>query len=220
MSNHITDCRLFFREFRRNFHATGALLPSGRRLSVALAHFVDHHSDDRRGTCAAGRRILEVGPGTGAVTRQIIRRMKPADHLDLVEVNESFVARLKEQFREDEEFRAIGQRAAVHRARIEDLCAEVPYDVIVSGLPLNNFAVAEVKTVLTVLRRLAASGATVTFFEYMGIRRVKAAVSGRGERARLRGIDQVLGELLQAHEIRRDWIWSNVPPAWVHHLQF
>jgi phospholipid N-methyltransferase len=214
MSSRITDRRLFFREFRRDFHATGAVMPSGRRLSVALARFVDHCSDNRP------RRILEVGPGTGVVTRQIIRRMKPADRLDLVEINESFVARLKQQFREDVEFRAVGSRAAVHCKRIEDLRAETPYDVIVSGLPLNNFAVAEVKTVLTVLRNLAASGATVTFFQYIGIRRVKAAVSGRGERARLRGIGEALHELLQAHEIRRDWIWSNVPPAWVHHLQF
>ena len=164
--------------------------------------------------------FLEVGPGTGAVTRQIIRRMKPADRLDLVEINESFVARLNQQFREDEEFRAVGPRAAVHCARVEDLHAEMPYDVIVSGLPLNNFAVAEVKTVLTALRRLAAEGATLTFFQYMGIRRVKAVISGRGERARLRGIGQVLDDVLQSHEIRRDWIWSNVPPAWVHHLQF
>ena len=38
--------------------------------------------------------------------------------------------------------------------------------------------------------------------------------------ARLRGIDQVLSDLLKTHEFRRDWVWSNVPPAWVHHLKF
>src|SRR5262249_54103742 len=97
---------------------------------------------------------------------------------------------------------------------------EAPYDVIISGLPLNNFAVDEVETVLTILRRLTAERATLTFFQYMGIRRVKAAISGRGERARLRGIDQGLGEILRSHEFRRDWVWSNVPPAWVHHLKF
>ena len=59
--------------------------------------------------------------------------------------------------------------------------------MIVSGLPLNNFAVAEVEGALTMLRRLAAKGATLTFFEYIGVRRVKAAISGRGERTRLAG---------------------------------
>jgi phosphatidylethanolamine/phosphatidyl-N-methylethanolamine N-methyltransferase len=214
MSGRIADCRLFFQEFRRNFHTTGALLPSGRRLAFKLAHFVDRRSDAR------STRILEVGPGTGAVTRHIIRRMRPADKLDLVEINENFATFLNEQFRDDPEFRPVGARATVHATRIEDLRADSPYDVIISGLPLNNFTAAEVEGVLTTLRRLCASGGTVTFFQYMGIRRVKAAISGPSERARLRGIGQVLKKALESHEIRRDWVWQNVPPAWVHHLQF
>jgi phospholipid N-methyltransferase len=214
MSNRLADCRLFFQEFRRNFHSTGALAPSGQRLSRTLAHYVDHRTDDRP------KRILEVGPGTGAVTRQIIRRMHPADRLDLVEINEHFVERLQYRFRNDPEFRAVSPRAAVHCTRIENLHSDAPYDVIISGLPMNNFAVDEVEAVLSILRRLTAERATLTFFQYMGIRRVKAVISGRDERARLRGIDQVLGHLLRSHEFRRDWVWSNVPPAWVHHLQF
>jgi phospholipid N-methyltransferase len=214
MSNRLADCRLFFQEFRRNFHSTGALAPSGQRLARTLAHYVNHRTDDRP------KRILEVGPGTGAVTRHIIRRMRPADRLDLVEINENFVARLNERFRNDPEFREVGPRAAVHCTRIENLQSDSPYDVIISGLPLNNFAVDEVEAVLSILRRLTSERTTLTFFQYMGIRRVKAVVSGRDERARLRGIDQVLGDLLRTHEFRRDWVWSNVPPAWVHHLKF
>jgi phospholipid N-methyltransferase len=210
----MADCRLFFQEFRRNFHTTGAVLPSGQRVSRALAHYVDHRTDDRP------RRILEVGPGTGAVTRQIIRHMRPADRLDLVEINETFVACLHDRFRDDPEFQAVRPRAAVHCTRIEHLQSETPYDVIISGLPLNNFAVSDVEAILSILCRLSAKGATFTFFEYIGIRRFKAAISGRSERTRLRGISQVLRNLLESHEIRRDWIWSNVPPAWVHHLQF
>ena len=88
MSNRLADCRLFLQEFRRNFHSTGALAPSGQRLARTLAHYVNHRTDDRP------KRILEVGPGTGAVTRQIIRRMHPADRLDLVEINEAFAAQV------------------------------------------------------------------------------------------------------------------------------
>ena len=214
MSNRLADCRLFLQEFRRNFHSTGALAPSGQRLARTLAHYVNHRTDDRP------KRILEVGPGTGAVTRHIIRNMHPNDRLDLVEINETFVARLNERFRNDPEFREVSPRAAVHCTRIENLHTDLPYDVVISGLPLNNFAVDEVEAVLLTLRRLTSQRATLTFFQYMGIRRVKAVVSGRDERARLRGIDQVLGDLLKSHEFRRDSVWSNVPPAWVHHLKF
>jgi phospholipid N-methyltransferase len=214
MSSRLADARLFFQEFRRNFHSTGAFAPSGQRLSRTLAHYVNHRTDDRP------KRILEVGPGTGAVTRHIIRSMHPNDRLDLVEINENFVARLNDLFRNDPEFREVSTRAAVHCTRIENLHTDAPYDVIISGLPMNNFAVEEVEAVLEMLRRLAAERATLTFFQYIGIRKVKAVVSGRDERARLRGIDQVLSDLLNAHEFRRDWVWSNVPPAWVHHLKF
>jgi len=214
MASRIADCQLFLSEFRRNFRTTGAILPSGRRLSAALVHFVRELGDHRP------RRILEVGPGTGAVTRHLIRSMQPNDCLDLVELNQSFVDCLNDRFRSDPEFQPAALHCRVLHCPIEDLPAETCYDVIVSGLPMNNFTVAEVEYILSILRRLAAPGATVSFFEYIGIRRLKAAFSGRAERTRLRGIEQLVGLLLKDHEIRRDWILSNVPPAYVHHVRF
>jgi phospholipid N-methyltransferase len=229
MASRIADCRLFLSEFRRNFRTTGAILPSGRRLSAALVHFVRDHQagSPQAGGRQAGtpadsrpRRILEVGPGTGAVTRHLIRSMQATDCLDLVELNQSFVDCLNERFRSDPEFQLAAPRSRVLHCPIENLPAETTYDVILSGLPMNNFAVAEVEHILGILRRLAGPGATVSFFEYMGIRRMKAAISGRSERSRLRGIGQVVGQLLKEHEIRRDLILTNVPPAYVHHVRF
>ena len=213
MAGRLAECRIFLAEFRRNFRTTGAILPSGRRLSTALAHFV------RDGSSPGPRRILEVGPGTGAVTRHLVRNLRPGDRLDLVELNQSFVDCLNDRFRTDPAFQPAADRARVLHCPVEDLPTDAPYDVIVSGLPLNNFAVAEVEHILSVLRRLAAPRATLSFFEYMAIRRFKATVSGRAERNRLRGIAQVVGRLLTEGEIRRDWIWPNVPPAWVHHVR-
>ena len=222
MASRIADCRLFLTEFRRNFRTTGAILPSGPRLSAALIHFV---RDPRPGVPGAPadhrpRRILEVGPGTGAVTRHLIRSMRPTDCLDLVELNQSFVECLNDRFRSDPEFQRVAPRSRVLHCPIENLPAETTYDVILSGLPMNNFAVAEVEHILGILRRLAGPGSTLSFFEYMGIRRLKACVSGRAERARLRGIGRVVGGLLKDHEVRRDGIWTSVPPAWVHHVRF
>src|SRR4051794_13309585 len=87
------DCAHFFREFRRDFHHTGALLPSGRFLAEALARPLR----GQRGPA----RILEVGPGTGSVTRVICRNMRPGDRLDAVEINPFFAARLRERVARD-----------------------------------------------------------------------------------------------------------------------
>ena len=226
--------RLFFREFRRTFRTTGAVLPSGRRLGRALARFVRQRpssmvpgcgvpgtiGEGRRVPACGWRRILEVGPGTGAVTRQIVACMGPEDRLDLVELNDRFVACLREQFCSDPALAAVADRARVLHCPVEQLPPDGTYQVIVSGLPLNNFAVDDVRQILAVMTGLLEPGGTLSFFEYIALRRLKGMFSGRAERARLRGIAQAIGTLLDGREIRRDSIWANVPPAWVHHVRF
>ena len=205
------DHRVFWKEFRQNFQTTGAILPSGRLLGRALARYVGSHQ--------SARRVLEVGPGTGAVTSHIVKRLGEQDQLDLVELNSEFVRRLNERFASEEAFRKVTARARVLHQRLEDLPQNVQYDLIVSGLPLNNFPVADVEHILQVFKRLLRPGGTLSFFEYIAIRPARALVSGPAERNRLRGIGDVLSGLLGPYEVRRDWIWPNIPPAWVHHVR-
>ena len=208
------DYRVFLREFRRTFESTGAVMPSGSALSKALARYV-RDGENR----AAGRRILEVGPGTGAVTGHIVRALRPGDRLDLVERNDEFVARLRDRLASDPSLAPNAERIVLHHAGVEELPEDPPYDVIVSGLPLNNFPVSLVEQLLDKLGRLLGPGGTLSFFEYVAIRRVKAALSARAERERLWGIGRVMDQYLVDHEIRRDRVWINVPPAWVHHVR-
>jgi phosphatidylethanolamine/phosphatidyl-N-methylethanolamine N-methyltransferase len=212
MKRRIADHALFFREFLRTFHTTGAVLPSGRRLAAALARFVREKSPQPR-------RILEVGPGTGAVTRRIIADMGPTDRLDLVELNETFVERLRDCFEREPAFRAVADRSRVLHCPVEDLPRDQRYDRIVSGLPLNNFAAAEVERILAALMDLLSPGGVLSFFEYIAVRSVRTLVSGQVERARLRGIGQALHAVLDRHEIRREAVLRNIPPAWVHHVR-
>jgi phosphatidylethanolamine/phosphatidyl-N-methylethanolamine N-methyltransferase len=216
MSQPWADYRVFWREFRRSFETTGAILPSGPALAAALSRYVqDGHTGNE-----SGRRILEVGPGTGAVTRQIVSRLRVDDRLDLVERNSEFVACLSRRIAEDAGFQAAASRIKLHHAGVEELSETEPYDVIVSGLPLNNFSVEFVSQILAKLRRLLAAGGTLSFFEYIAVRQAKAILSKPAERRRLRGIGQALGSMLAEHEIGRDCVLANVPPAWVHHVRF
>jgi phosphatidylethanolamine/phosphatidyl-N-methylethanolamine N-methyltransferase len=211
MQSKAADLRIFFREFLRTFHTTGAIMPSGRFLACALTRFVD-----RQGPA---KRILEVGPGTGAVTRRIIRRLGKEDRLDLVELNDRFVERLRDRFEQDAHFRAVADRSQIHHCGVEELPGTDAYDLIISGLPLNNFSAADVERILQVLTRLVKPGGVLSFFEYIGVRVARSLVSGRSERNRLEMIGAAMHGLLGEHEICRDWVWLNVPPAWVHHVQ-
>jgi len=208
----MSEYGLFFREFLRNFHTTGAILPSGRPLAKALARYVAEGAP-------APRRIAEVGPGTGAVTRHIISALQPSDRLDLVEVNESFVRRLERRFQTDPDFQPAAGRTRVLHCPVEELPGKSSYDLIVSGLPLNNFSVDLVEKILRVFLNLLSPGGTLSFFEYIALRRVKTIFSGRAERQRLHGIRRAIHDVLKMHEIRRDAVWCNIPPAWVHHVR-
>jgi phosphatidylethanolamine/phosphatidyl-N-methylethanolamine N-methyltransferase len=212
MSGFLADHRVFWREFRDNFHTTGAILPSGRALARALTRFVQQDA-------AEPRRILEVGPGTGAVTTVLVDRLGPHDSLDLVELNDRFVERLRERFQREPAFQAVSARCRVLHQPVEQVPADEPYDLLISGLPLNNFSVESVEQILATFTRLLRPGGTLSFFQYIAVRPARAMVSGGDERARLRGIGKALKRLLSAGEIRRDWIWPNVPPAWVHHVE-
>jgi phosphatidylethanolamine/phosphatidyl-N-methylethanolamine N-methyltransferase len=217
MSQQWADYRVFWREFRRSFGTTGAVLPSGSALATALSRYV---RDGEGGSGGPRRRILEVGPGTGAVTRYIVAGMRPDDRLDLVERNADFVACLRKRISTGADYQPAAGRIALHHAGVEELSEMEPYDVIVSGLPLNNFSIGLVEQIMAKLRRLLAPAGTLSFFEYVAIRRVKAAMSARAERDRLRGIGQLLDTVLTAHEVGRDCVLANVPPAWVHHVRF
>lgn len=218
------------------------MLPSGRFLAAALARYVAAPPDASPNETAAAessaalsssgssfappigdpppaRRLLEVGPGTGAVTRRLARVMRADDRLDLVEINEQFVAVLRAALADDPALQPIAPRIRLLHGAIEDVPLDPPYDVIVSGLPLNNFAVAEVERILGRLAELLAPGGTLSFFEYMGVRACRAAVGSAAERARFRAISAVLEGLFRRGRIRRDWVWLNIPPAWVHHVR-
>lgn len=212
----LKDHRLFFQQFVENFHTTGALAPSSRWLAQALARYVPGHNASA--DCPA-RRILEVGPGTGAVTRWIVPRLTPADSFDLVELNDSFVDHLKRRFEHDPFFRPAREQARILHQSVEAVEPAGGYDAIVSGLPLNNFSGELVGQILKTLSSLLAPGGTLSFFEYVGVRPVKQTLAGRHERARLTEIGQHLCALLKPHEFHRECVLRNLPPAWVHHVR-
>ncbi len=204
--------RLFWQEFRRTFESTGAVLPSGPRLCRALARYVAGNGQPRR--------ILEVGPGTGVVTDQIIAQLGPRDTLDLVELNDRFVAALRDRLASDQHWRKVAERVRIHHLPVEQLSANHSYDAIVSGLPLNNFPVAVVRSILAHLQKLAGKDATLSFFEYVGVRKAKSLLAGADERERLSGITSTLVEVCGESQFRQECVMLNVPPAWVHHLRF
>lgn len=201
----------FLRQYRRRFTTTGAVAPSSRFLARAMTRPMQQHPGPAR--------ILEVGPGTGAVTKRIVKLLKPDDRLDLVELNENFVQVLRRRFADDPHFARAADRTQVHQCPIQEFPAEQPYDFIICGLPFNNFPPELVHEILGVMFRLLAPAGVLSYFEYMYMRPLRKVVSSRAARTRLGELETVLQGYLSQHRFRRDWVFVNLPPAWVQHLR-
>ena len=205
------DYRAFLSQFFRNHRTTGALVPSGRALASALCRHVGR---------GGAQTILEAGPGTGAITAQIVERIRRDDRLCLVELNPEFAAHLRDAFERRPAFRAAADRCQLIEGMVQDVDGAGRFDLIVSSLPLNNFTPEVVQSVLQTYARLLKPGGTLSFFEYMLVREAKALISVRTGRARLKAVNSAIASALERREFAREAVWPNVPPAWVHHLRY
>lgn len=208
----------------------GAVLPSGRRLARVM-------TAPMRGAGERAVRVLEVGPGTGIVTESIVRHLPAVGRLDIVELQPEFVELLENRFAAEDAFRAARDRTRIHHQSLQAFAqaaqrevrgqggqepehVQWAYDFIISGLPLNNFQPAAIEEIFEIFAGLLKPGGTLSYFEYMYVRQVRRTISFGRRRARIERLDEALTAPWRDHEYRRDRVWLNLPPAWVHHLRF
>jgi len=203
--------KTFLAESRRNFHTTGALLPSGKSLAFEVTkHLAIPHRNPLK--------ILEVGPGTGPVTRIIAKRMIKGDTLDAVEINPAFARAMAELVANDADFTAHRSRIQVIEADLVTLPGNEEYDAIICGLPFNNFDSELVGQMFNSMEGLLKPGGRLSYFEYWAIQTLKLPFVGSKTRQRLRGIGRLTGEIRKRMGGSTRLILANFPPALVHHL--
>jgi len=207
-----TECRQFYRQFRRQYYTTGSIMPS----SKALARAMTRPMRQQRGP----RRILEIGPGTGAITTQIVRQLRPGDQFDIVEINADFVACLGQRFSEEPDFRRRRNLSRIMHCPLQEVPGEHAYDFMISGLPLNNFSLELVEDIYRSYERLLKPDGTLTCFEYVWIREMKMPFVNETERARLTKLTQYLEAKILRYQIGEEVVFLNVPPAVARHLRF
>ena len=164
----------------------GAVMPSGRVLARTMAQYVDVNS---RGP------VVELGPGTGAITNALIDHGIEQKRLVLVEYNPGFCALLRDRY---PHARVVQGDAYRLRDSLWDVLG-VPASAVVSGLPLVT------KPMLTRLKLIRdaflalAPGAPFVQFTYSVAPPIPKSLPGVSTEASER-------------------IWMNLPPArvWVY----
>jgi phosphatidylethanolamine/phosphatidyl-N-methylethanolamine N-methyltransferase len=207
-----TECREFFSQFRQQYFTTGSILPSSRALGRALVTPLRKIKPPRT--------VLEVGPGTGAVTAEILRCLRAGDRFDIVEINAHFVQLLERRFAEDPHFQRHRKQVRILHMPVQEVPGVGEYDFMISGLPLNNFPVALVRDIFVSYRRLLKPEGVLSYFEYLWIRPIKMLLVGKKDKKRLHVLSRMLERRIRAHQIGDERVFLNVPPAIARHFRF
>jgi phosphatidylethanolamine/phosphatidyl-N-methylethanolamine N-methyltransferase len=164
----------------------GAVMPSGRLLARTMAHYVDPYAEGP---------VVELGPGTGAITNALIERGVDQKRLVLVEYNPGFCALLRDRY---PQAKVVQGDAYTLRDTLWNVLS-APATAIVSGLPLvTKPMMTRLKLIRDAFAALAP-GAPFVQFTYAVIPPIPKSLPGVSTEASER-------------------IWMNLPPArvWVY----
>ena len=186
MSYRLRDCdqlRFFLRWLRRPGQV-GAVVPSGPALAAALAAEID--------TEAPGA-VVELGPGTGQVTRALLEAGVRPEQLVAIERDAAFCKLLRRRFPDI-------QIIAGEARALEPLLQQAgvgPVKAVASSLPLLSMTSAYRRAVLSQIAAVLHIDGVLVQYTY-------------GMAA---PIPQALEQELSVIGERTNWVLANLPPA-------
>jgi phosphatidylethanolamine/phosphatidyl-N-methylethanolamine N-methyltransferase len=156
--NSLEDVVMFAKEFYKNPDQMGGFGPCSPYLGEAAVDSIP-----RKKIGSGPLRILEIGSGTGSVTRQLMKRISSGTVVDLVEMQPDLCEMLKKEFC-SEKYKDF--TVNVHCKMIQDFKPEYKYDSIVCTVPFNSLPSSIVKEIWQNVLNLLVDGGTVSYVAY------------------------------------------------------
>jgi phosphatidylethanolamine/phosphatidyl-N-methylethanolamine N-methyltransferase len=129
---------LFFRRFLQRPFQVASIIPSSRALVERVGSKMDFSQP---------RVIAEYGPGEGAHSREIVRRMHRGSKLLLFELDVAFSRDLRQQFAEDPTVHVVNGDAATLPEELDRRGIE-QCDYILSGIPFSILGIHKKRALL------------------------------------------------------------------------
>ena len=181
----------FLGSFVRHPRQVGAVVPSSPALAKAMV----------RGLNVAGdQSVVELGPGTGAFTRAILRHLPAPDRYLGIELNDDFVGHLRRRFPGANFIHGSAEQMHDHHAEARLGSAAA----VLCGLPFASLPQSVQANVVDGLDRLLERGGEFRTFQYVHAYNLPAAQSFR------RRMDALFGPGQRSPSVK-----LNVPPAYV-----
>jgi phosphatidylethanolamine/phosphatidyl-N-methylethanolamine N-methyltransferase len=179
----LTDSSLFLREWLADPQRTGSVTPSSPKLAAAMARWLPSDPESF---------VLELGPGTGAVTQALLKHGLREERLVAIERNPKMARLLQDRF---PRARIINGDAwhldVLLREHIEPIES---VGAVISSLPLLNFPPDKADALAEKIRAILDHGGKWVQYSYhLG--------NGHHKSATL------------FHRLASNIIWLNLPPA-------
>ena len=187
----IADRLLFFGKFLRSPRNVGSVSPSSRALAREMARAVPVDS---------AAVVVELGPGTGALTREVIDVLAPGERFLAIDIDPEFCANLRARW-PNVDFEC-GSAAALPAMLAARQWSGVNH--VLSGLPFASLPAAISRAILMAVSQALVSGGTFTTFQYVHAYATPPAVTFRQQMA------AGFGPMTS-----RQLVVMNFPPAYV-----
>ncbi len=186
------------------------MAPSSRFLARTIVQSIPGRSN---------KRILEVGCGTGAFTKEILKKLQDGDEFHIVELCPDFCDAVESNLLQ--QFRKVNPNITVelHNSPIEDANLEGKFDAIICGLPFNNFSLDIVDHLFDVMFTFLLPGAELAYFEYLGMRGLKRTFGLPGIRRETKQRTKDIDTRYEKQAGSKQTVWRNIPSCRVVRLK-
>lgn len=179
--------------FLKDLKQTGAIVPSSKFLAKDLVFHLNKRLS--KGDCTP-LKILEIGAGTGPLTKQIAKLLRPQDQLDIVEIHKKFYQIIKTKYQ--------SENIHPHHADILNFRPDYHYDFIFSSLPYENMPEHISRNIWQKKLSLCKRDAYISYFKYVKFPGFKSDFE-----------EEVVKKYVQSKKI----VLRNLPPAKVYTLE-
>lgn len=149
--------------FIKDLKKVGAIAPSSKFLAKDLVEQlkIELSCDD-----CPSLNILEIGPGTGPLTKQIAKLVRPKDNVDVVEIHDHFFNLVNEKYNSN--------NISIHHEDILQFNPNRTYDYIFSSLPYEAMPEDLTQKIWKKKLDLCSKKAYICYFKYVSFRKFKS----------------------------------------------
>jgi len=180
--------------FVKDLRQTGTVVPSSKFLAKDLVEQLKNDITTKESTDSFN--ILEIGPGTGPLTKQIAQLIRPCDQLDIVEIHDHFFQTIRAKYQQE--------NISIYHQDILQFSASQKYDYIFSSLPYEAMNEELAKKIWQRKLNLCQQKAFICYFKYVSFRKFKCDFEK---------------ELVKRYQQDKKIVLRNFPPARVFTLQ-